>query len=323
VRADPRTGASLPRRAALLALAVGSGLAGCGSQTPPDRALSFPSTREIANGFLEQMYTRGDARGAYERYAASDFKQHDPEIADGWAGEAAYLDALQAQSSSAPSSWRNVNNIVLVDGDLFALHHHFFTGPEDPGRVLVDIWRVTDGKIVEHWDVAQPIPRTMAHGNGMACGQGNDYAAAESLGDTIARPTCTPPDPAETRASSLEVLDAYAAEFWKGNVREPVVRWFSGDYRQHSPVIADGIEGAVAFLQDEYGKGQDKMPRFGPMRTIAEGGYVLRHRLQLDYGARGWTANIDIFRVAHGKISEHWDLRQEVPETAKNSNSMW
>lgn len=301
---------------------MGLALAGCESRAPAERTAP-PSTREIATAFLARLYADGDARGAYERYAAPDFKQHDPEIADGWAGEAAYLDALQGQSPGAPRASVNVNNIVLVDGDLFALHHHFFTGPDDPGRVLVDIWRVANGKIVEHWNVGQPIPRTMAHGNGMACGRGDDYAAAKALGDTLARPTCTPPDPAETRAGSLEVLDAYAAEFRKGNVREPIVRWFSSDYRQHSPVIADGIEGAVEFLQNEYGKGEDKMPKFGPMRTVAEGGYVLRHRLQLDYGARSWTANVDIFRIARGKIAEHWDLRQEIPASAKNSNGMW
>jgi predicted SnoaL-like aldol condensation-catalyzing enzyme len=65
------------------------------------------------------------------------------------------------------------------------------------------------------------------------------------------------------------------------------------------------------------------MPQFGPMRTVAEGDYVLRHRLQLDYGAASWSANVDIFRITNGKISEHWDLKQVVPEAAKNSNGMW
>jgi predicted SnoaL-like aldol condensation-catalyzing enzyme len=206
---------------------------------------------------------------------------------------------------------------------LLALHHHGFEEPGDRGHVAVDIWRVENGKIAEHWVVRQAIPRVMAHDNGVACGEGDDYASAAALGDTIARPTCGLPDPAETRAGALAVLDAYAAEFWKGNVEEPIRRWFSSDYRQHSPVIADGIPGAIAFLENEYGKGEDKMPKFGEMRTVAEGGYVLRHRLQLDYGAKSWTANIDIFRISRGKISEHWDLKQEVPEKAKNANGMW
>ncbi len=281
------------------------------------------STRAVATAFLQAAFGDGDLRGAYERYAARDLKQHDPDIRDGLAGELAYLDESADRAPPAARAERNVNNMILVDGDLFALHHHGFSGPNDPGHVAVDIWRVENGKIVEHWDVRQAIPRVMAHDNGMACGKGDDYASAAQLRDTVAQPACGQPDANETREGALAVLDAYAAEFWKGNVEEPIRRWFASDYRQHSPIIADGIPGAIAFLQNEYGKGEDKMPKFGEMRTVAEGGYVLRHRLQLDYGATAWTANIDIFRISHGKISEHWDLRQEASAQPKNANGMW
>jgi predicted SnoaL-like aldol condensation-catalyzing enzyme len=308
-------------RAQYVGLLAVIAVAACGPRSAPPAAAPPPSTRAVASGFLEQAFAAGDMRGAYERYAAQDLKQHDPDIADGLAGMLAYLE--EAEKQPAADREINVNNMVLVDGDLFALHHHGFRKPGDVGHVAVDIWRVEGGKIVEHWAVRQAIPEAMANDNGVACGEGDDYASAALLPDTIARPTCGLPDPAETRAGALAVLDAYAAEFWKGNVEEPIRRWFSSDYRQHSPVIADGIPGAIAFLQDEYGKGEDRMPKFGEMRTVAEGGYVLRHRLQLDYGAKSWTANIDIFRVSHGKISEHWDLKQPVPESARNANGMW
>jgi predicted SnoaL-like aldol condensation-catalyzing enzyme len=305
------------------ALATALLLAGCQPQSAAPPADPVPlSTREVANGFLAQAFAAGDPRGAYERFASAGFKQHDPAIADGLAGLAAHFTELESQTP-APRDWANVNNMILVDGDLFALHRHVFREPTDLGRVIVEIWRVHQGKIAEHWSVVQAIPPLMAHDNGVACGQGEDYESAKRLGDTIASPTCGLPDPAAQRTDSLAVLDAYGAEFWKGNVEEPILRWFASDYRQHSPVIADGVEGAIAFLENEYGKGEDKMPKFGPMRTVAEGDYVLRHRLQLDYGAQAWSANIDIFRITGGKISEHWDLRQDVPETARNSNEMW
>ena len=306
--------------AALLSAAVL--IASCQPESAPSVDAATPSTREVANGFLERMFVEGDLRGAYDRYSSPDLKQHDPSIADGRAGLAAHITELESQTP-APRDWANVNNMILVDGDLFAVHRHVFKEPGDAGRVVVDIWRVENGTIVEHWSVGQAIPAVMAHDNGVACGAGDDYASAKHLGDTIASPTCGLPDPAAKREEAFAVLDAYAAEFWKGNVEEPILRWFSSDYRQHSPVIADGIDGAIAFLQNEYGKGEDQMPKFGPMRTVAEGDYVLRHRLQLDYGAKSWSANIDIFRVTGGKISEHWDLRQDVPEAAKNSNGLW
>jgi predicted SnoaL-like aldol condensation-catalyzing enzyme len=161
-------------------------LAGCETRSgPPPAETAALSTREVANRFLGQAFADGDVRGAYERYSTPDFKQHDPDIADGWEGQNAYLAELARQSPRVASDGVNVNNIVLVDGDLFALHHHAFTGPDDPGRVSVDIWRVDRGKIVEHWAVRQAIPSTMAHANGMACGKGDDYAGARLLGDTI------------------------------------------------------------------------------------------------------------------------------------------
>lgn len=307
---------------AVAALWAAVGLAGCQPDSAPAALDTSVSTREVANGFLAQMFGDGDRRGAYARYASPDFTQHDPDVADGLAGQMERFAELESQFP-APGDWAEVNNMILVDGDLFALHHHVFENLDDPGRVRVDIWRVESGKIVEHWSVDQQIPAVMAHDNGIACGEGNDYASAKRLGDTIASPTCGWPDAAAGREKSLAVLDAYAAEFRKGNVEEPILRWFSADYRQHSPVIGDGTEGAIAYLRNEYARGEDKMPKFGPMRTVAEGDYVLRHRLQLDYGATTWSSNIDIFRITRGKISEHWDLKQPVPATAKNSNGMW
>jgi predicted SnoaL-like aldol condensation-catalyzing enzyme len=307
--------------AAVLWAAVG--LAACQPDSAMPAVEKAPvATRDVASAFLAQMFADGDVRGAYARLASGDMKQHDPEVADGLAGQLERFAELESEDPP-PSDWANANNMILVDGDLFALHHHVFKERGDPGRARVDIWRVANGKIVEHWSVDQAIPTVMAHDNGVGCGEGDDYESARRLGDTSARPTCGWPDGAAKREESLAVLDAYAAEFRKGNVEEPIFRWFSSDYRQHSPVIADGTEGAIAYLRTEYARGEDKMPQFGPMRTVAEGDYVLRHRLQLDYGAPSWSANVDIFRVTNGKISEHWDLKQVVPEAAKNSNGMW
>lgn len=54
-----------------------------------------------------------------------------------------------------------------TDGDLVWLHVHSTNGAEDRGQAVIDIFRVTDGKIVEHWDVIQPVPATSANENTM------------------------------------------------------------------------------------------------------------------------------------------------------------
>ena len=56
---------------------------------------------------------------------------------------------------------------AFADGDFVILHAHLKLQPEDLGLAIVDMFRVEHGKIVEHWDVRQPIPETAANTNGM------------------------------------------------------------------------------------------------------------------------------------------------------------
>lgn len=286
-----------------------------------DHRARTEATRAVATQFLRRMFVDRDVRRAYDDFAAPDLIQHNPMMADGLAGHRAYFAQLEQRAGSS-AGWANVNNMILVDGDLFALHHHAFTGPDDRGRVFVDIWRVANGRIVEHWDVIQPIPAEMAHDNGMGCGKGEDHAAALALRDTIAAPACGLPDSAASRSRSLEVVDAYDRMLRGGQVREAVDRMLTDDYRQHSPLIADGKAGALAFLERLLDKDAAAKLVMGPVRIIAEGDFVLMHRLTR-YADEMRTANVEIFRVRDGRISAHWDVKQPIPETAANGNGMW
>ena len=58
-------------------------------------------------------------------------------------------------------------------------------------------------------------------------------------------------------------------------------------------------------------------------RVIAEGDLVAAHNLVTTSPESRGTAGIDIFRLVDGKIVEHWDARQTVPETAANTNTMF
>ncbi|MBR7959463.1 nuclear transport factor 2 family protein [Burkholderia sp. AU19243] len=97
---------------------------------------------------------------------------------------------------------------------------------------------------------------------------------------------------------------------------------YVGDqYVQHNPNAADGRDGFrkfVAFLRDTYPQSHSEIKR-----SFVDGDYVILHvHAVREPGTRG-SAIVDIFRLAHGKIVEHWDVNQPVPEHAANGNTMF
>ena len=94
---------------------------------------------------------------------ADDYKQHNPTIRDGKAGATEFFTEM---FKKYPNSTVKVVH-VAADGDLVWVHGHMIRYPNDPGVALVDIFRVKNGKLVEHWDIMQPVPETSANSNSM------------------------------------------------------------------------------------------------------------------------------------------------------------
>jgi predicted SnoaL-like aldol condensation-catalyzing enzyme len=72
-------------------------------------------------------------------------------------GIEAFLKFVKYRRDKYPGA-RNEVKRVIAEGDLVALHVHSVVIPGSPGRQIVDIFRVENGKVVEHWDVIQEIP---------------------------------------------------------------------------------------------------------------------------------------------------------------------
>jgi predicted SnoaL-like aldol condensation-catalyzing enzyme len=92
-------------------------------------------------------------------------------------------------------------------------------------------------------------------------------------------------------------------------------------YIQHNPGAEDGSVAFTAFVR--YLRGEYPDLKLNIKRVIAEGDLVVTHsHLVLEPGLPG-RAVADCFRLENGKVVEHWDVVQDVPETSANANSMF
>jgi predicted SnoaL-like aldol condensation-catalyzing enzyme len=92
-------------------------------------------------------------------------------------------------------------------------------------------------------------------------------------------------------------------------------------YTQHNPTAPDGPEGLkgyIAFLKEKFPQSRSEHKR-----VLAEGDYVMVHDHAVrEPGSRG-LAIFNLYKLENGKVVEHWDVIQPVPETAQNNNGMF
>jgi predicted SnoaL-like aldol condensation-catalyzing enzyme len=120
------------------------------------------ANKRIATEFYDAAINRKDFAAA-SAYLGSEYKQHNPTAADGAEGLRGFIDFLKARFPNQRGEIKR----VIAEGDLVVLHVHSTRGDDTPGRAIVDIFRIDNGKVVEHWDVIQDIPAQPSNANGM------------------------------------------------------------------------------------------------------------------------------------------------------------
>lgn len=117
------------------------------------------------------------------------------------------------------------------------------------------------------------------------------------------------------------VREYYEMAFNERKPEEAVEKYLGGYYRQHNPQAGDGPEPFIGFVK-YYTQTYPDL-RMEIKRLIAEGDLVVVHNHHTRYQGDRGVAVIDIFRLEDGKIVEHWDVLQDIPETAANDNTMF
>jgi predicted SnoaL-like aldol condensation-catalyzing enzyme len=121
------------------------------------------SAKDMVTAFYKMVFYDHKVAEAFKTYVGPSYKQHNPLVPDGIEPSVAFL------SKRFESNPKAINEIkrVIAEGDLVAVHVHSRSNDTDRGRAIIDIFRVENGKVIEHWDVIQPVPENAQNNNTM------------------------------------------------------------------------------------------------------------------------------------------------------------
>lgn len=151
----------------ILAVALATGLASVATPalavSPDAEEPCTMTAREVLEEFIPLFFEQRNARLAFETWVHPDYINHNPFAAT---GRDAAVNFLQPFFDANPQA-RYIVHRVIAEGDLVAVHNEARFNPDQQPSAVVDIFRVENCKIVEHWDVIQQVPAQSANDNGM------------------------------------------------------------------------------------------------------------------------------------------------------------
>lgn len=252
--------------------------------------------QELALSLLTAVFVEHDVDAA-RQLLAPDYIQHNPNIPTGADGILGAIPIVKEAGLTVTT------HRLISEGDLVVLHNTY--GNADifgaPTLVAFDVLRVEDGVLIEHWDNLQAPPDTTASGRSMVDGP-------------------TEVTDRDKTAENKAVVEGFVNDIFLGGDLSKAANYIIADpgaYHQHNPLVPDGLASLIGGLTAlaEAGKGYS----FSQLHMIvAEGNFVFT----MTEGAAGGdpTAFFDLWRLEDGKIVEHWDTVEAIPDEMAHDN---
>lgn len=130
---------------------------------PANAASCHLKPKQVVTKFMTTFYVDKKVREAFETWVDPGYIQHNPLAQSGRDAAIGFLEPFFAQHPDINYSIKR----IIADGNLVAVHSHGRFAADDRGIAVVDILRVEGCKVMEHWDVVQPVPEKSANSNGM------------------------------------------------------------------------------------------------------------------------------------------------------------
>ncbi len=251
------------------------------------------TNKAVVEAALTTVLTGRDLE-AIPTYFAPGLTQHSTRIPAG-------IEGLQDFVRTQPDGVDYEPARILAEGDL-VVTHGVYRRQAEPDLVAFELWRLSDGKIVEHWDALQSEPTTTVSGRTMVDGPTD-----------VTRP--------EQSAANSGLVQRFVQQVLvEGDLSELADYFDNGRYAQHNPQIGDDLSGLGEALTALAAQGV-AMTYTDVHNTVAEGEFVFV-QAQGHFGDQA-TAFYDLFRVEDGKIAEHWDVVFPIQGTLPHDNGLF
>ena len=124
---------------------------------------NLEKNKKTVVAFFGRAFNDHEPADAVAKYVGSRYIQHNPDTPD---GAAAFVESTKKFIAQNPKVSVDIKR-VIAEGDLVVTHDLVKASPEQRGFAGIDIFRLENGKIVEHWDARQPVPEKAANNNTM------------------------------------------------------------------------------------------------------------------------------------------------------------